>query len=200
VIEDPLPGIEIEGGPIASLEPGEVDDSTFTATYVLTQADIDEGEVVNQATVSGLTGDGDIVTDLSDDPNNPNDEDLEGDGEPDDPTVVELPVVLPGAFEIFNGITPDGDGRNDYLIIQGIQNFPGNNVKIFNRWGVLVWETDNYGGADGTQNVFRGESDGRATIRRGEMLPAGTYYYILTFTGSTNPGQSSYAGYLYINR
>jgi len=200
MVSDPLPGITIEGDPIGLLPARTTIENAYTASYLLTQEDIDNGEVINQAVVSVADSSGAVLTDLSDDPDDPADNDLEDDGEPDDPTFVVLPVILPGAFEIFNGITPDGDGRNDYLIIQGIQNFPGNNVKIFNRWGVLVWETDNYGGADGTQNVFRGESDGRATIRRGEMLPAGTYYYILTFTGSTNPGQSSYAGYLYINR
>ena len=38
--------------------PGAVDSTTFTATYALTQADIDAGEVVNQATVTGSDPDG----------------------------------------------------------------------------------------------------------------------------------------------
>ncbi|MBT8276603.1 MAG: gliding motility-associated C-terminal domain-containing protein, partial [Bacteroidia bacterium] len=103
-------------------------------------------------------------------------------------------------FEIFNGITPDGDGLNDLFRVVGIEEYPNNNMKIFNRWGVLVWETDGYGGSNGEENVFRGISDGRATVRQGDMLPTGTYYYVLTFLGEDNPGESSYAGYLYINR
>ena len=87
------------------------------------------------------------------------------------------------------------DGLNEFFQIEGIEDYPNNNVKIFNRWGVLVYETDGYGGA----NVFRGISDGRATVQRGKELPTGTYYYILTFPAE-NPGQSSYTGYLYINR
>ena len=200
-IADDLPGIIIEGGPIAVLQPGEVDDTTFTGTYAITQADIDAGEVVNQAVATGYDINGNEVTDLSDDPNDPTNFDANGDGEPDDPTVTILPnVLVEPPFEIFNGITPDGDGMNDFFRIVGIEEYPDNNMKIFNRWGVLVWETDGYGGSNGEENVFRGISDGRSTIRQGEMLPTGTYYYVLTILGEDNPGESSYTGYLYINR
>src|SRR5690606_26347193 len=61
MIEDPLPGIEINGGPIAELEPGETDNTTFTATYTITQQDIDNQEVINQAIVTGEDTDGTIV-------------------------------------------------------------------------------------------------------------------------------------------
>ena len=198
-LSDPLPGIELEGGPIAVLEPGEVDDSTFTASYTITQSDIDNQVVVNQATATGMDINGVEVSDDSDDPTILDNVDNNGDGDPDDPTETVLPIVLGANFEIFNGVTPDGDGLNDYFIIDGIQDFPQNNVKIYNRWGVLVWETDGYGGSNGQENVFRGVSNGRATIREGEELPTGTYFYILSFPGD-NPGESNYTGYLYINR
>ncbi len=200
MVEDPLPGIEIIGGPIAVLEPGESDSDTFSATYAITQTDIDNGEVVNQAIATGVDAQGTIVEDESDDPNDLTNVDIDGDGEPDDPTVTVIPNVAGAQFEIFNGITPNGDGLNDFFEVRGIQDYPGNNVKIFNRWGVLVWETDNYGGTTGEENVFSGESNGRATINAGELLPTGTYFYILNFTGNTNPGESSYTGYLYLNR
>jgi uncharacterized repeat protein (TIGR01451 family) len=47
-LTDPL--ATVVGGPIASLAPGASDDATFTATYAVTQADIDAGEVINTAT------------------------------------------------------------------------------------------------------------------------------------------------------
>src|SRR5690606_29801508 len=68
MITDPLPGIILLGGPIAVLQPGETDSTTFTATYAITQQDIDNGEVVNQATVTAEDIEGTIVTDDSDDP------------------------------------------------------------------------------------------------------------------------------------
>ncbi len=195
VITDPL--VEVSGGPI-TLAPGEFDDSSFTAVYVLTEADIEAGEVVNQAIGLGMDINGNDIEDESDDPNDPTDVDNNGDGEPDDPTVVILPEVEAAEFEIFNGITPDGDGRNDFFRIQGIENFQDNNMQIFNRWGVLVYETDGYGGADGLTNVFTGLSEGRVTIRESKLLPTGTYYYVLRrFTGGETLEN---AGYLYINR
>ena len=209
-LADPLPGITISGGPIAQLDPGQFDDTTFTATYTITEADVANGEVINQATVTGEDSNGVVVTDASDDPNDPTNADPDGDGDPDDPTVTIIPLVFTIAdFEIFNGVTPNEDGLNDFFNIFGIENFGNNNVKIFNRWGVLVFETNNYGGSDGQSNVFRGRSNGRSTIREEKDLPTGTYFYILNFTeeddgnpnnGFENPGKDNYTGYLYINR
>jgi uncharacterized repeat protein (TIGR01451 family) len=67
-VTDPLPGIVVTGGPI-TLAPGASDSSTFTATYPITQGDIDAGLVINQATATGnytnpVTGPG-TVSDLS---------------------------------------------------------------------------------------------------------------------------------------
>ncbi|MEM7187309.1 MAG: gliding motility-associated C-terminal domain-containing protein, partial [Bacteroidota bacterium] len=155
--------------------------------------------ITNQALAMGETSTGQQVVDDSDDPNDPTNTDNDGDGDPDDPTVVVIEWgVAAAAFEIFNGVTPNGDGLNDFFEIRGIVDYPQNNVKIFNRWGVLVFETDGYNESD---NVFRGVSNGRATVNQDKELPTGTYYYILTFTGSDTPeGRSAYNGYLYINR
>ncbi|WP_228547163.1 DUF7507 domain-containing protein, partial [Nonlabens antarcticus] len=67
------------------------DSTTFTGTYTIQQSDIDAGTVRNQALATGTSPDGEDVTDTSDDPNNPTDEDPDGDGDPDDPTDTTLP-------------------------------------------------------------------------------------------------------------
>ncbi len=63
-VNDPL--VTVTGGPIASLAPSTTNSTTFTASYTLTQADVDTGGVNNQATASGAPPTGPVVTDLSD--------------------------------------------------------------------------------------------------------------------------------------
>ena len=77
---------------------------------------------------------------------------------------------------VHNAISPNGDNKNDFFFIKGISKYPDNNVEIYNRWGVLVYQTQGY---NETDRVFRGFSDGRVTINRGSGLPTGTYFYIL---------------------
>ena len=94
-------------------------------------------------------------------------------------------------------VTPNGDGDNDYLYITGIQSHPDNTVEIYNRWGVLVYETTNY---DSNGNVFKGISEGRVTVNQNDTLPVGTYYYVIVYKHSTTGEVVKESGYLYINR
>lgn len=110
---------------------------------------------------------------------------------------VKKELLLPGDLVIYNGVTPDGDGLNDYFIIENIQYYPNNSVRIFNRWGVEVFKTTNY---DSNGNVFNGYSDARATLDKSSKLPTGTYYYILEYE-YTNEGATQTikkAGYLHL--
>ncbi len=95
---------------------------------------------------------------------------------------------------VYNAVSPNGDGINDNFHIKGIYKYPDNSVEIYNRWGVKVYDAKSY---NETDNMFRGYSDGRATINRNEKLPTGTYFYILKY----NTGQKvkEKTGYLYIN-
>ncbi|MCR4269428.1 DUF11 domain-containing protein, partial [Nitratireductor sp. ZSWI3] len=108
------PKVTVTGGPLASLAAGASDSTTFTASYTLTQADIDAGEVMNQAEAVGTSPDGETVSDLSDDPGDATNADANGDGEPDDPTVV--PLTQAGAHTLVKeGVLNDanGNGRPD---------------------------------------------------------------------------------------
>ncbi len=100
---------------------------------------------------------------------------------------------------VYNAVTPDGDGKNDFFNIQGIENtecYPTNHVEIYNRWGVLVYEIDNY---DNNTRKFEGYSEGRVTISKGSGLPSGTYFYILKY--ATSEGNSvTKNGYLYLSK
>ncbi|WP_418639113.1 DUF7507 domain-containing protein, partial [Winogradskyella sp.] len=99
VVEDNLPGLNLSGGPIAQLIPGEIDNTTYTATYLITQEDIDFGSVTNSASVSSEKPNGDLnnplddITDISDDPNDDDNIDDNGNGNPDDPTIVYVTSI-----------------------------------------------------------------------------------------------------------
>ncbi|WP_338531148.1 DUF7507 domain-containing protein [Nitratireductor thuwali] len=98
------------GGTLASLAPGAEDAVTFASSYPLAQADIDAGRLDAVAVVSGSAPNGDAVTDMSDDPAEAANADPEGDGEPDDPTVLLLPQNAVLALEK-SGIIDDADGN-----------------------------------------------------------------------------------------
>jgi gliding motility-associated-like protein/uncharacterized repeat protein (TIGR01451 family) len=69
---------------------------------------------------------------------------------------------------LFNQFSPNGDGTNDLLKINNLEDFPGNSLQIFNRYGNKIHEVQ--GMTDG--NTWDG-------TRNGEQVPAGTYFYIL---------------------
>ena len=100
-------------------------------------------------------------------------------------------------LEFFNALTPsDQDGSNDTFIIENIGCYPNNSLEIYNRWGVLVFETQGY---DNVNNTFKGISNGRVNVKQSDELPAGTYFYILKYADKGNQFEPK-AGYLYINR
>jgi gliding motility-associated-like protein/uncharacterized repeat protein (TIGR01451 family) len=181
-IKDPLPGIVVNGTPI-SLNVGESNKRGFTAVYTITQPDLIKGTVDNQATVFATQPDGIVILDLSDNTNN----------QGDNPTIV---TVTGCVLKVFNGVTPNGDGINDEFSIQGIDCYPENNVRIYNRWGVLVYNKDNY---DNKNGAFVGISEGRATVKQSDMLPSGTYFYTIKYKDATSIMQQL-AGYLYLNK
>ena len=97
---------------------------------------------------------------------------------------------------VYNGVSVDGNDRNRHFHIAGIENYPKNVVRIFNRWGIQVFEVEGY---DNVRNVFTGRSDGRVTIEAGDKLPQGTYYYTIEYVDENNQKQKQ-AGWLYLKR
>ncbi|ATA73340.1 hypothetical protein CGC49_08660 [Capnocytophaga sp. H4358] len=106
-------------------------------------------------------------------------------------TITVLDEVIP-----YNAISVNGDGLNDYFHIQGIERYPNNTVRIYNRWGVKVFETKGY---DNVNRVFRAISNGRVTIEAAEKLPQGTYYYIIEYTDNNNKKHTK-GSWLYIKK
>ncbi|WP_229802122.1 beta strand repeat-containing protein [Paramylibacter ulvae] len=89
-------GDDLDGeADLTDLEPEQ--SATFSAVYDLTQADIDSASVSNKADASGTDAAGENVSDSSDDPNQPGD---------DDPTLAAIPVQDPDAVVATKSATP----------------------------------------------------------------------------------------------
>ena len=80
---------------------------------------------------------------------------------------LELEVLdCQALLEISNICTPNDDGRNDTWRVSDLNQIMGCTVRIFNRWGELMYETNDY------QNDWAG-------TKEGEILPDGAYYYTI---------------------
>jgi gliding motility-associated-like protein len=84
-------------------------------------------------------------------------------------------------------LTPNGDGANDFFILKIVEEYPTNNLMIFNREGQLVYEKTDY------QNEFNGIGN-KKIIQKGQQLPEGVYFYILEIKAHN----LKYQGYIYL--
>lgn len=81
---------------------------------------------------------------------------------------------------IQKGISPNGDGDNEFFDLQGLG---VKQLSIFNRYGTKVYSYANY------SNQWKGQSD------KGDALPDGTYYFVIEQNDRQNK-----TGWIYINR
>jgi gliding motility-associated-like protein len=105
----------------------------------------------------GLSNGNEIINGT--DPNDPCDPFIES-------SICDILLDIPEAF------SPDGDGINDYFVIEGIDRLQENDIIIFNRWGSEVFKMNNY------NNSWNGTSQSSLNVG-GDELPSGTYFYIL---------------------
>ncbi len=68
----------------------------------------------------------------------------------------------------YTGFSPNGDGINDYFVIEGIEWWPHHSLSIFNRWGEEVFHASPY------------HNDWDGTFKNLD-LPDGTYFYLLEY-------------------
>ena len=107
-----------------------------------------------------------------------------------------ISVRVTSELIIYNGVSIGGSDKNNHFHIEGIENYPNNTVRIYNRWGVKVFEMSGY---NNTAKAFRGVSDARATLEASDNLPQGTYYYIIEYVDEHNKTQTE-TGWLYLKK
>jgi len=83
---------------------------------------------------------------------------------------------------VYNGFSPNGDCINEFFEVDGLEAYPEHLLRVYNRWGSLVYESSNY------QNDWAGQWGSG-------VLPAGTYFYVLEYGVSGRK-----AGYLQLQR
>lgn len=76
---------------------------------------------------------------------------------------VQLVINLECPVIDYNVFTPNGDGTNDLLVFSNLLQYDNARLKVFNRWGTLVYEDENY------KNTWNGDG-----------ASEGVYFYILT--------------------
>ncbi len=93
-------------------------------------------------------------------------------------------IEVAGEVIVFNAVSPNGDGKNEFLVLQYIESIsPKNQVSIYNRWGDEVFFISDY---DNKTRVFAGRTSG------GNKLPAGSYFYKI----SLNDAGKTFTGFL----
>ena len=107
--------------------------------------------------------------------------------------VAQIPITLydVGNCTISQGISPDGSpGFNDSLDLTFLSDRTGiENLQIFNRHGRTVFEHQHY------VNEGRGQRD-----LSGDLLPTGTYFYVINFTAEDPEYGRQSTGWIYLNR
>ncbi len=93
-------------------------------------------------------------------------------------TYLETPVVNPpkpptlAAVKVYELITPNQDGKNDFLFIEGLEDYASYDISIYNQWGNVVFHSENY-----------------ANDWNGSNLVGGMYYYIVKINNTTLSGE-----------
>ena len=97
--------------------------------------------------------------------------------------------VTLGCFPIVpNAFSPNGDGFNDYFNISSLYDvYLKHELKIYNRYGKLIFNGDNSNKWDGSSNV-----QSQSTTK----VPVGTYFYYLSLN---NEAKDVISGYVYVN-
>ncbi|MFT4740188.1 MAG: gliding motility-associated-like protein/uncharacterized repeat protein (TIGR01451 family), partial [Marivirga sp.] len=140
---------------VGSLLNGQIDSLLITAEINNT------GIIVNEAEIVGFETDSDMSNNVSE--------------------LISIEVM--DEFEVTSGFSPNGDGNNDVWQIKGIENYPENNVKVFNRWGNEVFSVKGY---NNTNNGWTGEVKS-SLVLSGTDVPDGTYFYLIDLGDGSKP-------------
>jgi gliding motility-associated-like protein len=185
------------GDPNAAVFPADSDGDIYNKPNFLDPDSdndgIDDCEEAGTDPNDPVDSDGDGLRDYMD-PDSDNDgvsdkvegnKDCDSDGNPNYTDFGDNCRIL---VDIPEGFSPNQDEINDRFVIPELEDYPNNTLKIYNRWGVLVYEKANY------DNTWDGKAEN--PLYGEEELPVGTYFYLLDLGLDQEPIR----GYVYLNR
>jgi gliding motility-associated-like protein len=85
-------------------------------------------------------------------------------------------IFIATGLRIYSGFTPNDDGVNDFWDIDDILYYPNATVKVFDRWGRVVFSSVGYADDQRWDGKYKGKD-----------LPIGTYYYIIDLKDGSPP-------------
>ena len=109
----------------------------------------------------------------------------------EDETATPTNVLIP-----YNAISLNDDNKNDYFHIEGIEKYPNNIVRIYNKEGLKVFEVTGY---DNKNQSFKGFTEGEVAVKKSLELPVGTYFYFIEYTDENHQLQRK-KGWLYLKK
>jgi len=109
----------------------------------------------------------------------------------EDETASPTNVLIP-----YNAISLNDDNKNDYFHIEGIEKYPDNIVRIYNKEGLKVFEVTGY---DNKNQSFKGFTQGEVAVKKSLELPIGTYFYFIEYTNENHQLQRK-TGWLYLKK
>ena len=95
-----------------------------------------------------------------------------------------------------NAMSANGDDKNDYFHIVGIENYPDNQVTIYSHSGEKVFTISHY---DNRQRAFKGIVEGEVSLPNAAHLPQDTYFYLIEYYDENRQLQRQ-IGWLYLKR
>ena len=107
-----------------------------------------------------------------------------------------VPTVIPCEVVIYNAISLNDNGLNDYMVIENIDYFPDNSLEIYNRDGHLLYSQVQYGIGG---NFFRGKANVSGVYNKNSNLPTGSYLYVFKYFNPYEQQQYTLKGFLTIN-
>ncbi len=206
-VPDEIEGHDFNHDGVADLSPANADADNDGLDDAYEGSDINDGFIPNDEIIDPLLelpntdSEDDVDYRDKDDDNDGIDTIEEDDNEDGDPTNDDCDEDLtPNYLDatpcniVPSGFSPNGDGKNDELVVPALSTYMDFEMQVFNRQGNKVYEYKRNGALNA--EWWDGRSSGNLNLSD-DVLPAGTYFYLIKFNRDDRKPES---GWVYLNK